>query len=257
MAIMRPGGFDVTDRGIELAGLKAGCRVLDVGCGEGDTVDHLEKEKGMRAEGIDMNLARIAGGKERFPGIGIRFGDGEFLDDYMSFTFDGVFMEYALSLINMPDEALHEAYCVLKKGGKLIVSDFYEKDPDPQQMRAVRMEAERQSRIPHKEGDCEDRGAKFVDFRFGGAFYRDRLIRQLEETGFCVIAFEDRSGDLEAYLNEQAAAGEKPARGERAAGGKTPTRAEALGRISPDLETGAGGRDRSIGSFLLVAAKPL
>ena len=88
-------------------------------------------------------------------------------------------MESSLSLINMPDEALHEAYCVLKKGGRLIISDLYEKDPDEDQMRAVRIEADRQSRIPHKEGDCEERSLKFVDFRFEGAFYRDALIRQL------------------------------------------------------------------------------
>ena len=148
MAYSRPGGRALTDRGLALAGLRSGSRILDIGCGEGDTVAYLKEVQGMDAEGIDMNLAKISAAKEQHPGIDVKFGDGEFLDDYMSYTFDGILMESCLSLINMPDEALHEARCVLKKGGKLIISDFYEKDPDRDQMRAVRIEADRQSRKP-------------------------------------------------------------------------------------------------------------
>ena len=233
MTKARPGGQALTDIGIELAKLKAGSRLLDIGCGRGDTVAHLNEELGMQAEGIDINLARISEAKEAHPEADIKFGDGEFLDSYMSFTFDGILMENSLSLINMPDEALHEAYCVLKKGGRLIISDFYEKDPDPDQMWAVAIEADRQSRIPHKEGDCEERSLKFVSFRFEGAFYREALIRQLEETGFQVISFEDRSQDLDGYSEED------------------------LAGLSSYLKTEAGGRKRDIGYFLMIAAKPV
>ena len=244
----------MTDRGLQLAGLKEGSRILDIGCGEGNTIAYLTEEKGMQAEGIDINLAAIAAAKEQHPGINAAFGDGEFLDSYMSFTFDGVLMESSLSLINMPDEALHEAYCVLKKGGKLIISDLYEKDPDRDQMRAVRIEANRQSRIPHQEGDCEDRGMKFVDFRFEGAFYEQPLIRQLEETGFHVIAFEDRSGDLQEWLagNGESEASAVP----DAKAGASPDEA-ALAKLSRYLKTEAGGKKRNIGYFQAVAAKPL
>ena len=62
---------------------------------------------------------------------------------------------YCCLLYTSPDEALHEAYCVLKKGGKLVIVDEYHKDPDPKKMKAVAIEAQRQSKIPHKEGDCE------------------------------------------------------------------------------------------------------
>ena len=224
---------------MELAGLRKGARILDVGCGEGETLDYLGR-RGMEAEGIDMNLAKVSAAKERFPDIAVKFGDGEFLEDYLSFTFDGVLMEHSLSQINMPDEALHEAYCVMKKGGKLIITDLYEIDPDPEQVRAVGMEADRVSRLPHQEGDCEDRGMKYVSFRFGGAFFREPLIRQLEETGFSVISVEDRAADLEEYL---AGAGKE--------------REAALKELNPDLDMDAGGKKRRIGSFLLVAAKPL
>lgn len=233
MAILRPGGKKLTDDALRMAGLREDGRILDVGCGEGDTVAQLT-ERGFEAEGIDMNLPRIAEAKELHPGIDVKFGDGEFLDSYMSYTFDGVLMESCLSLINMPDEALHEAYCVLKKGGKLMIADLYEKDPDEKQMRAVRIEADRQSRKPHQEGDCEERGLKFVDFRFEGAFYQQPLIRQLEETGFHVIGFEDRSEDLEDYLKEH-----------------------TLEDLSQYIKAEAGGKKRNIGYFLLACAKPL
>ncbi|MDO4745768.1 MAG: methyltransferase domain-containing protein, partial [Bacillota bacterium] len=122
MALFRPGEFAITDKAIEIAGLKKGDKILDIGCGEGDTVAHFN-QLGMDAEGIDMSLKMLEAAKEKYPGINVKMGDGEFLDDYPSFTFDGITMECVLSLINIPDEALHEAWCVLKKGGKLIISD--------------------------------------------------------------------------------------------------------------------------------------
>ena len=191
---------DLLKRGSELAGFKAKMRILDIGCGSGHDVDHLVRELGVDAEGIDTNLSAIAEAKEKYPHIKVRYGDGEFLDEYMSYTFDGIIMKDSLSLINMPDEALHEAYCVLKKGGKLIIIDKYDRDPDRDKMKAVAIEADRLSRIPHKEGDCEDRGQKLVDFRYEGIFFKDPLIRQIEETGLKVVAFEDATDDEEKFL---------------------------------------------------------
>lgn len=200
MAILRPGEFNITDRCIELAGLKKGDKILDIGCGEGDTLNHLVKDFGMEAEGIDMSIPRIQTAKEKYPDIEVKFGDGEFLENYSSFTFDGVLMECTLSMINLPDEALHETYCVLKKGGKLIISDLYKKDPDEMQLKALRIEAERQSKIPHKDSDCEEHKPRFVDFRLDGVFFEKPLKAQLEEIGFKVLAFEDRSADLDNYV---------------------------------------------------------
>ena len=239
MSILRPGEFQITDRGIEIAGLKAADRILDIGCGEGDTVHHLSQDFGMKAEGIDMNLARISAAKEKYPAIDVKLGDGEFLDEYSSYTFDGILMECVLSLINLPDEALHEAYCVMKKGGRLILSDLYYKKPDPMQMKAVAIEAQRLARIPRKEGDCEEAQARFVDFRFEGAFYREPLIAQLHEIGYRLLAFEDRSQDLDNYV------------------------AQVLmdGGSLEDLCTGVclsgeGAKRKDLGYFLLVAEKP-
>lgn len=253
MTIMRPGSFALTDRGLALAKLQKGAKVLDIGCGEGDAVAHLCKEKGMDAEGIDMNLAMVSAAKEKHPGVCVKFGDGEFLDDYSSYTFDAVMMECVLSLINIPDESLHEAYCVLKKGGKLILSDLYYKDPDPKQTRAVKIEAARLAMKPRKEGDCEEHPGRFVDFRLNGVFFEEPLKAQLEEIGYRIVAFEDRSADLDNYVAQRLMDGDKledlmPG---LAQGGKR--NENGNGRIGGHKD---GDGNAKIGYFLLVAQKP-
>ena len=45
---------DVRNCVVELSGVKAGDRVLDVGCGTGDQVFHYE-QKGATASGVDRN----------------------------------------------------------------------------------------------------------------------------------------------------------------------------------------------------------
>lgn len=202
MSLIRPGKFEITDRAMELCGLEKGAAVLDIGCGDGTAAEYLQDQYGYKVTGIDMNLAKINEGKARNKNLDLRMGDGEFLDDFSSYSFDCVMMECSLSLINLPDEALHEAYCVLKKGGKLFVSDLYIKNPDPNQVKAVKIEADRQAKIPHKEEDCGQGKMRFVDFRLEGAFIKEPLIQYMEEVGYRITAFEDRSADLDTYVAE-------------------------------------------------------
>ena len=228
MAITRPGGFEVTDQALERANYKMGSRILDIGCGEGDTVDYLNK-MGLKAEGIDINLAKIDDAKRAFPGIDVKFGDGGFLDDYMSYTFDGIVMECTLGTMLQPDETLHEAYCVLKKGGRLIITDYYEKNPDPLQLKAIAIEAARQARLPHNEGDC-DAGtpSHFTDFCFEGAFFKEPLISMIEdELGLHVLSFEDAGIEIGAD------------------------------DIYTNVKTETDGKKRELGYFILVAQKAI
>ena len=74
MALYRPGNFDITDSMMERAALAKGSRVLDIGCGDGDTVVHLTDEWGMKAEGIDISLSKIKEAKEKHPAINLIFG---------------------------------------------------------------------------------------------------------------------------------------------------------------------------------------
>lgn len=158
MSSFKPGDFRITDRAMEIWTLPKSSKVLDIGCGQGEAVEYLQNHYGFKASGIDLSTAMIKEGLARNPKLDIKFGDGEFLDDYSSYSFDGVMMECVLSLINIPDEALHEVYCVLKKGGKLFISDLYIKNPDPEFIESLAAEAEKQAKLPHVEGECSSHG---------------------------------------------------------------------------------------------------
>ena len=173
------------------------------------------RDGGISRKGIWVSVQRDRsfhgkdqGRKTRNPDLDIKYGDGEFLDDFPSFSFDGVAMECVLSLINLPDEALHEAYCVLKKGGKLFVSDLYIKNPDPGFATALKIESERQSRKPHKEGECgtdceEEHRNRLSTFRASGRFLMEPLMEQLTEIGYTNIKWEDCSMELNNFVAEK------------------------------------------------------
>ncbi len=224
------GKLRITDEALKIWELSKGAEVLDIGCGQGETVEYLEKEYGYKTTGIDISKEIIQSGLERNPKLNIQHGDGEFLDGFLSYSFDGVMMGCILSLIGLPDEALHEAYCVLKKGGKLFISDLYIKDPGPEFMKAVEMEAERQKYMPHAEhehneercddhnegqdcSDCdscteeedksqleEEHRYRAVNFRSGGKFLLTPLVKQLQEIGFINIAWKDCTEALDQDL---------------------------------------------------------
>lgn len=192
MSNLKPGEFRITDQAMKKWNLAKGATVLDIGCGQGETVEYLEKEYGYQANGIDLSKDMIKEGLSRNPKLNIKYGDGEFLEDYTSFSLDGVLMECTLSLVAMPDEALHEVYCVLKKGGKLFISDLYLKNPTPEFMKELELEAERQKNLPHEEGSC------------GGDHGHDHGHDQLAEAcggtseggcGDCTLCTETACGD--------------------------------------------------------------
>lgn len=48
--------FDITERGLELASLEAGDRVLDIGCGAGDDVAYFSEKKRLKALEFDTSF---------------------------------------------------------------------------------------------------------------------------------------------------------------------------------------------------------
>jgi SAM-dependent methyltransferase len=157
---MRPGGLDLTKQLLGLRSLRAGARALDVGCGDGRTVDYLNREAGLEAWGVD---AECRGGER------LVAGRAESLP-FETASFDAVIFECSLSVVADPDAALREAARVLKDDGAAYLADLY---------------------IP--EGAAEFPGLPWRIEK------RETLAARFAAAGFLLRCFEDRSADLRSW----------------------------------------------------------
>ena len=62
---IRPGGVALTERALSLCAFAPGSRLLDVGCGTGTMVEHLNQRFGFFTAGVDPSLPMIAKGHAR------------------------------------------------------------------------------------------------------------------------------------------------------------------------------------------------
>ena len=120
--LLRPGSLELTLQLIKHAKLKPGARVLDVGCGLGCSVAYLSS-LGYRATGIDKSVALVERGRELCPNIRLIAANAEDMP-FEDETFDALLFECSLSLMDM-DAVLTETLCLLRPGGKLLISDVF------------------------------------------------------------------------------------------------------------------------------------
>lgn len=125
---LRPGGLELTDRGIELCRFPGRMEILDVGCASGITVGHLRDTHGHVVRGVDISDALIAEGLERDPSLPLLHAPAEALPAPDE-SVDAIFCECVLSLLDDPMRALHEFHRTLRPGGKLVLSDLYLRRP--------------------------------------------------------------------------------------------------------------------------------
>ncbi|HWQ07700.1 MAG TPA: methyltransferase domain-containing protein, partial [Holophaga sp.] len=162
----RPGGFTITDRGLELCAFPQGARLLDVGCGRGETVRHL-RAAGFEGLGVDRDVDVIRGAAhlscaraEALP-----FADG---------SMEGVLMECSLSVTEDPGLALAECRRVLRLGGRLLLTDVYARGHS-----------------------AELKGC------LGRVETRTELERRFAAAGFRLAHVEDFSGHLRAFWGQR------------------------------------------------------
>ncbi|MBN3933096.1 class I SAM-dependent methyltransferase [Streptomyces verrucosisporus] len=110
-------------------GLRPGERVLDAGCGPGETALFLARRYGARVTGVTVSDVELEAARRRAGTAGpkglVDFRHGDYMElPFPDGSFDAVL---ALeSLQNAPDlgRALEELYRVLRPGGRMAFSDF-------------------------------------------------------------------------------------------------------------------------------------
>jgi len=98
--------------------IEPGARVLDLGCGEGDLLHYLEKNRQVVGTGIERVESRVAHAIEK--GLSVLHGDinAEILD-YADNSFDYVILSQTLQQVYEPASLLQE---LLRVGSRGIVS---------------------------------------------------------------------------------------------------------------------------------------
>lgn len=152
---LHPGGREATEKLLDRAGVTAGTRLVDVGCGAGESLA-VARDRGATAVGLD-----------RDPG-----GDGAVRGEMTQLPFrdgsvDVVLAECVMCLTADRQQALTEVHRVLRPGGRLAVSDVVVEDslPDlPEPMVRALCLQHSQSRASTVAG-IEDAGFAVEDVR--------------------------------------------------------------------------------------------
>jgi len=102
---------------LDAAHVRTGARVLDVACGPG-YVTAAAAKLGADALGVDFSSEMVEEARGRYPGLDFQEGDAEALS-FADATFDAVVMNFGMLHLGRPEQALHEAHRVLRRGGRL------------------------------------------------------------------------------------------------------------------------------------------
>lgn len=174
---LRPGGIQLTDRILEYCAFTDYSRLLDIGCGNGATMEFLSQKGLTNSFGLDISLEFALKAADKNPCSGFTKASGDSLP-FKSGSFDGVFTECSLSLIKNQEKALKDIHRVLIRGGYLALSDIYSRTAAPK--------------------------AALTDFPLEcclrGALVKDSLFRLFEGAGFSALLWEDHTDLLKDFM---------------------------------------------------------
>jgi len=137
------GGREATDFLIKGYGINTSTRVLDVGCGGGNTACLLAKEIGCHVTGIDISEVMVAqankrAAKEDVPHL-VEFRQADVFDlPFGDASFDAVLLESVLTpLPGNKLDALKEIHRVMAPGGRIGANEAVFKEEMPAEVREI------------------------------------------------------------------------------------------------------------------------
>jgi SAM-dependent methyltransferase len=140
MGCISPGGTELMANMVGRLNLAEGSRILEVGCGEGDTLARIALDYGFDCMGIDKSKELIRRGLAKHPALDLRATNepcpsddsDEIKPPYESAkTFDAIIMECVLSVSGDPEKTLQTYANALKPKGYLLVSDLCKRNQKP------------------------------------------------------------------------------------------------------------------------------
>lgn len=206
-----PGGASVTKFWQQVIDWNATMRVLDVGCGTGQTITKLCKTHGVHGAGIDIRPKMIEKATrrarlERLRNVEFTVAPAVSLP-YADASFDVVYSESVNVFLDKPLDALREYLRVLRKGGLYVdvemlvllpVDDKWRKSvervygarhvPDSKRWKKLYYEAgfskvqvlRTMSVSPIQMMDSDSDGAQDVDLSSDGAFENPEVLKTLQ-----------------------------------------------------------------------------
>lgn len=102
---------------LDAVNVRSGLRVLDVATGPG-YVAAAAAQRGASVVGLDFSAAMVAEARRHHRGVEFQEGDAEALP-FPDSSFDAVVMNFGLLHLGRPEQALAEAHCVIRSGGKI------------------------------------------------------------------------------------------------------------------------------------------
>lgn len=130
------GALKATRDLLQMCDLRAGQRILEVGCGSGHTACTAAKQSGVLITAIDREPHLLARARDRArsmrveESVTLSRADARRLP-FADATFDGVICESVLGFLEKKAEAMHEFHRVLKPGGFLANNEVTFVKPPP------------------------------------------------------------------------------------------------------------------------------
>ena len=121
-----PGGLNLTKKIFKLENIGGTSKILDVGCGTGQTAAYLAYRYGANVTGIDVNSTMVAKAKQRMKKnhLPVKIIQGSIEKISLPDNhFDFIISESVLSFVNKP-RALKEIFRLLKDGGRFIAIEL-------------------------------------------------------------------------------------------------------------------------------------